>query len=266
MELELTGRHVLVVGGSKGIGYSVAARLAAEQACVTIVARGEEDLHIAVETLSRENDGVDVRMVVADAGNPAEMAAAVRVAVDDNGVLHGLVTNTGGPPVGRVLDKSNEDWLNAFDQVVLGTLNAVRAAATALSLADGVASIACINSYIYREPTGERGLSNVPRAGLTALVKTLAIELAAERIRINNICPGPIWTERAQELLAALARRANTSVEEEKRKLIESRLLVPRYGEPDDVASMVAFLLSARAGFITGASIPIDGGMVRSLT
>jgi 3-oxoacyl-[acyl-carrier protein] reductase len=215
-----------------------------------------------VQTLKKET-GATVQYVVADVTKPESLEQAVAVAVGDSGQLHALVTNTGGPPVGKVLDFDDQAWRDAFDQVVVSTLGTIRAAVPAMKGAPD-ASIVCINSYIYRQPAAERGLSNVPRAGVTALVKTLADELAP-KIRINNLCPGPIWTGRAKQLLAKLADKAGTSIEEEAQKLISRMLLVDRYGQPEDVAAMTALLLSPRGGFITGATIPVDGGLVRSL-
>jgi 3-oxoacyl-[acyl-carrier protein] reductase len=262
MDLLIAGKRALVIGGSKGIGFAVARRLAHEGARVTIVARNAPALaqaRAAIESETRR----EIHTAVADVTRPASLDAAVATATDE-GVLDILVTNHGGPPTGDVLKQPDDAWHAAFDQVVMSTIWTIRAAQSQLSKAE-VPAIACINSYIFREPAGGRGLSNVPRAGLTALVKTLATELAADNIRINNVCPGPIWTARAQQLMADAAARAGTTVDVEKQKLIDTRLLVKRYGRPDDVADAVAFLVSPIAGYITGANIPIDGGMVRSL-
>lgn len=262
MELYLENRNALVVGGSQGIGFAIARTLAAEGANVTILARTEERLKEACSRLKDET-GATVSYVVGDTSDPESLPNAVAVAAGDSRMLHALVTNTGGPPVGKALEVDDELWHHSVDQVLFSVLATIRAAFPALSSASG-ASIVCINSYIYREPAAERGLSNVPRAGVAALVKTLAAELGPA-IRVNNLCPGPIWTDRARQLLAVRAQKAGSSEEEEKQKLIDKFLLVGRYGQPEDVAAMAALLLSPAGGFITGATIPVDGGMVRSL-
>ncbi len=194
MDLLIAGKRALVIGGSKGIGFAVARRLALEGAHVTIVARSKPALVQAREVIVRET-GRELCTAVADVTQQASLDAAIETAADE-GVLDILVTNHGGPPAGDALKQSDDSWRTAFDQVVMSTIWTIRAASSALRKAEAPA-IACINSYIFREPAAGRGLSNVPRAGLTALVKTLAIELAVLNIRINNVCPGPIWTERA---------------------------------------------------------------------
>lgn len=264
MDMQIAGLRALVVGASQGIGYAVAHRLAQEGAEVTLVARDAQRLAQARDRIAKETSAV-VHAAAADVTRPETLDHAVATAGGSAGQIDILVTNVGGPPVGKALVLGDAQWRNAFDQVVMSTLWVVRAAHPMLAKSSA-AAVACINSYAYREPAAERGLSNVPRAGLAALVKTLAAELSPDGIRINNVCPGPIWTDRARQLLQHAAERAGTTVEVERQKLIDQRLLVKRYGAPEDVADAVTFLVSPRAGFITGSTIPVDGGLVRSLS
>jgi 3-oxoacyl-[acyl-carrier protein] reductase len=254
MDLGLTDRRVLVSGASRGLGAAVARALAAEGARVALVARPSEDL-MAVAT---DIDGIAIAADLSTKGGPA---AAVRDAVAALGGLDGMLVNSGGPPPGTFDDIGEDAW----EKAIAGTLHsAFRLIREALPhLHEGRdPSIAIILSSSVREPIPGLVTSNVLRPGLAGLVKSLVTEIAP--IRINGLAPGRFDTDRIRQLDAKRAADAGTTVEEVASQTI-GRIPLGRYGDPAELGRVAAFLLSPAASYVTGAIVPVDGGMIRSL-
>lgn len=256
MDLGLAGRAALVTGGSRGLGFASAMSLAREGCAVAIASRSRESVDRAVALL-RET-GARVEGLVGDVSDPDVPARLVAEAQMALGAVDVLVANAGGPRQGGFLDVEDADWERAVQQNLLGTVRLMRAALPGMR-ARGWGRIVTITSATAREAVDGLVLSNAVRAGVAGAVRSLAREVAAEGIRVNNVMPGPIDTERLHEIYggggdleAALAARA-------------ARNPSGRLGRPEEVGDLVAFLCGERAGFVTGASVLVDGGESRAI-
>lgn len=254
MDLGLTGARALVTGGSAGLGRAVAVALAAEGARVAVAARESERLAGVASQIGGVALGVDL----ASAEGPGE---AVSRAVEALGGLDLLLVNMGGPPPGRFADLTDEDWQRALDGTLWSSVRLLRAALPLLS-ASSRGAVCVILSSSVREPIPALTTSNMLRPGLVGLIKSLVPEIAP--VRINGIAPGRVATDRIATLDEGRALSAGITVEEVQRQTT-ARIPLGRYGEPAEVGRVAAFLLSPAAAYVTGAIVPVDGGMVRSL-
>jgi len=254
VDLGLGGARALLGGASSGLGGAIADVLAAEGARVALAARSADRLAARAERLG----GV---AVPADLSTPDGPARAVEVAASSLGGLDLLLVNSGGPPPGRFDELRETDWQRAIDGTLWSAVRLVRAALPHLRASDRPAILIILSSSA-REPIPGLTTSNLLRPGLAGLVKTLAAELAP--VRINGIAPGRISTDRIAEIDAHRATASGLAIEEVRRLNIE-RIPLGRYGEPADVGRVGAFLLSPAAGYVTGAIVPVDGGMVKAL-
>lgn len=254
MDLGLNGSRALVGGGSRGLGAAIASALASEGARVAVASR-------SADRPSGHASAIGAVPIVADLSTSEGPLAAVNAAVEELGGLDLLVVNTGGPPPGTFGEVTEEQWRAAIDGTLLSTLRLIRHALPALR-AGRAPSILVVLSSSVREPIAGLVTSNVLRPGLTGLIKTLVGEIAP--VRINGIAPGRIATDRVASNDQLRARSAGISVEEVQRLAI-ARIPVGRYGDPEEVGRVAAFLLSPAASYIDGATLAIDGGMSRSL-
>jgi 3-oxoacyl-[acyl-carrier protein] reductase len=254
MDLGLTDRRVLVCGASRGLGAATARVLATEGARVAVAARASEEL----QAVAADIDGA---AIAADLSAADGAASAVRDAVAALGGLDGLLVNSGGPPPGLFDTTDEEAWRKAIDGTLLSTIRVVRAALPHLREGRDP-SIAIILSSSVREPIPGLITSNVIRPGLSGLIKTLVTEIAP--IRINGLAPGRFGTDRIRQLDEKRAADAGTTVEEVARQTIE-RIPLGRYGDAEELGRVAAFLLSPAASYLTGAIVPVDGGMIKSL-
>jgi 3-oxoacyl-[acyl-carrier protein] reductase len=218
---------------------------------VVVSGRTEESLDAAVRELGDQAVGR-----VADNADPATPQRLMDAATERWGRLDGAVLSVGGPPAGTVLEVSDEDWTRSFDTVFLGALRLARQ--VGLALGEGGA-IAVVLSSTVKVPIGNLAISNGLRPGLAMIAKSLADELGPRGVRVNALLPGRVETERVQELDALSGDAAAT------RERHLAAIPLGRYGEPAEFGRVAAFLVSPAASFVSGAMVPVDGGMLRAL-
>ena len=262
MDLGLRGKVALVAGASQGMGRATALGFAREGAKVSMCARGEAALNEAAAMIRKET-GAEVLAMAADMTKAEDIQRFVNKTAEQFGRLDVIVNNAGGPPPGEFMKFTDEDWQNAFRLSFMSTMRMTREAVPHMRKAGG-GRVVNITSYSVKEPIAGLVLSNAIRSAVIGLAKTLSRELGRDNILINNVCPGRIDTERAQKLNKARAERLNRTVEEINKEMA-AEVPVGRYGTAEEVAEVVVFLGSARASYVTGTTIQIDGGLVRGI-
>ena len=251
MDLGLTDHVYIVTGGARGLGRAAAEQLVADGAHVVLSGRTHESLEAATAELRGRAIGV-----VADNADPETPRRLIGAARAAWGRVDGILVSVGGPPLGRASEVTDDDWRGAFESVFLGAVRLAREVAAEL---DEGGSITFVLSTSVRAPLPGLGISNGLRPGLAMVAKELADELGPRGIRVNSLMPGRVETERVQALDAAADDPAAA------RAAAEASLPLRRYGRPDEFGKAAAFLMSPAAGWITGAVIPVDGGLLRSL-
>jgi 3-oxoacyl-[acyl-carrier protein] reductase len=262
MDLELAGKRAFVAGASAGIGRAVAEALAAEGARVVLCARGKERLEAACDEI-RAMTGAEVHAVAADVSVAAEARRAVEEAALALGGLDVLVTNSGGPPPGSFRTVEDQAWRAAVELLLMSAVSMVRAALPHLEKSPQP-RVVMLASTSVKQPIANLILSNAVRAAVVGLAKTLSQELGPSGILVNVVCPGLIDTDRVEELFAAQARERGLPVEEIARERARE-VPLGRIGRPEEMGAVVAFLSSARASYLTGTVVTVDGGATRSV-
>ena len=262
MDLGLKGKVALVAAASKGLGRAVAEEFAAEGASLVLCARGAEALGETCDLLTQMS-GVPVLWVAADVAIAADVERIVHDGLERFGRIDILVTNSGGPPAGSFESLSGEIWEEATRLTLTSVLNLTRAVLPGMKERRW-GRILNITSIAVKQPIDNLMLSNSLRAAVTGFARTLANEVATFGITVNNIMPGYTRTERVEELARLMADKEGTTPEKIRARW-EAEIPMRRLGEPPEFAALAAFLVSERAGYITGSSIAVDGGWIRSL-
>ncbi len=262
MDLGLKGKVALVAAASQGLGRAVAEELAAEGASLVICARGEEALNAACEYI-RKQTGAEIIGIAADLSIVADVESIFNKGLERFGRIDILVTNTGGPPAAPFESTSRESWDEATRNLLTSVLDMTRLVLPGMKERRW-GRILNITSIAAKQPVENLMLSNSIRAAVTGFAKTLANEMAEHGITVNNILPGYTATERVEDLARTLAKKEGVDAAEI-RKRWEFEIPMKRLGTPKEFAALAAFLVSARASYITGSSIAVDGGWIRSL-
>ncbi len=261
MDLGLNGRVAAVAAASRGLGFAVARELCAEGADVAICGRSIQPLTKAADRLSTEY-GRRVLPVVADVSDALDATRFIESCAGEFGRLDILVTNAGGPPPGEFLNLTAADWQRSVDLTLMSAANLCRAAIPHLRRSEN-ARIIAIASFSVKQPLRDLTLSNSVRLAVVGLMKSLSIELAPLGILVNTVLPGWTLTERVDELVNSRARTRGVPPQQVMDEIVNA-IPLRRMADPAEFASVVAFLASSRASYLTGAAIQIDGGASKS--
>src|SRR5687767_6740045 len=262
MDLGLKDKVALIAAGSRGLGRAVAEELAAEGASLVLCARDAATLAETTAAIA-DQTGMHVLGVPADVTDEAQVKQLVASGIDRFGRIDILVTNAGGPPAGRFDQLTHEQWEEAIRLTLFSAIELTRQVLPGMKERRW-GRILNITSIAVKQPVENLLLSNSLRAGLTGFARTLANEVAVDGITVNNIMPGYTRTERLDELAQMMAEKQGISADEFRGKW-EKEIPMGRLGEPREFAALATFLVSERASYITGTSIQVDGGWVKSL-
>jgi 3-oxoacyl-[acyl-carrier protein] reductase len=262
MDLGLRGKAALVTAASRGLGRAIAEALAAEGASLVICARGADALGEARAAIA-ERTGANVDMVAADVATQEGIDRAWQYTRDRLGRVDVLITNAGGPPSGPFESHEWETWQQAVELTLRSAVELTRLVLPGMKERRW-GRILNVTSIAVKQPVDGLMLSNSLRAAVTGFARTLANEVARYGVTVNNMLPGYTRTERVEQLNAATAAREGITVDDVSRR-IEAQIPMRRLGEPQEFAALAAFLASEQAAYITGQSIAVDGGWIRSL-
>lgn len=260
METGLSGKRALVAAASKGLGFAIADGLAAEGCRLAICSRDDGRIADAAERLKAKHD-VEVVPSAVDINDEESLSQWITGSAERFGGLDLVVPNGGGPRAATFGETQPEDWDAGYQLVLRSALTTAYAAKPHLSRGS---SILFMTSISVKEPLGALALSTIFRAGVRSLSKLLADEWAGDGIRVNHLIPGRIQTERVIDLDGYLAEQRGVPVEEI-RATYEAGIPLHRYGTPEEYAAAAVFLLSDLASYITGASLQVDGGVLRAI-
>ncbi|AWS00640.1 SDR family oxidoreductase [Metallosphaera hakonensis] len=257
MDLGIKGKRVLVTASSKGIGFATAKRFLEEGAIVTISSRNQESLASAYNKLHSLGQ---VYMVPADLTNSRDVENLVKEAHNMMGGLDVTVYVTGSPKPGNLLELTNDDWHQGFHLLLMSAVIAVRESSKYMKSGG---RIILSTSMTLKQPIDNLDLSNVVRLSLAGLIRTASRELGPKGILVNGVMPGWTLTERVNQLSKDRARREGKT-EEQVLSDIVREVPLGRIGLPEEVANVILFLSSSLSTYVTGALIPVDGGLIRS--
>ncbi|MGB5364154.1 MAG: SDR family oxidoreductase [Aureibaculum sp.] len=253
MNFGLKGKNALVTASSQGLGKSVALELAKEGANLAICARNKQLLETAKAQIYSMGAG-DVFAVECDLTKASDRDKMMKAVLKHYKNIDILVTNTGGPPTGKFEELNQEDWNKAYELLLGSVVSIIRGVLPGMKEKEW-GRIITITSQAVKQPVENLILSNAVRASVVGLMKTLATELGPHNITVNNVMPGYTQTNRLKKLIAANPN-FNEAINE---------IPLKRFGNPDEFAAAVTFLASERASYITGVSLPVDGGWIKSI-
>ena len=258
MDLGIEGRVALLTGASRGIGYACALALAAEGARVAICARGRAAIEAAARDIAAETGG-EATAFVADVARSQDVDRLLSEVAEAVGGVDILLANNGGPPRGGFDALNDDHWQEGFDVTMMSTVRLIRGVLPGMRERQWGRVLSVVSSSV-RQPVDQLELSNALRPGIVGLFKSLAVTMGKDNVLFNCVAPGRIMTERF------LAGSKNAGMTEEA-YAAKHQATVPlgRIGRPDEIADVVAFLASERASYINGATVIVDGGMIRSL-
>lgn len=264
MDLGLQGKVAVVLAASKGLGRASAAALANEGVRVVIGSRNKQELEETARQLQDEC-GSQVLAVPTDVTKPEDLETIIDTAARTFGRIDILVNNAGGPPPGNFASFSDDThWQAAFELNLLSAIRLIRLALPHMRK-QGSGRIINIVSVSVKQPLDNLILSNAIRPGVIGLAKSLSVELGPDNITVNNVCPGRILTARLHQYSKLEEKLRQGISEEEVFKNEIKDIPLGRIGRARDVGALVAFLASEAASYITGTTIPVDGGMVQSI-
>ena len=258
MNLDLERKVAIVGGASQGIGYGIARALAQEGATVAITARRQADLEAAVARL-RSETGANVLPIQADCRRAEDCVRVADTARRELGGIDILINNDGAPPLGPISGFDDAAWAKAIDQNLMYVVRTVREVVPSMKERGG-GSILNITAISAIQPIPGFALSVATWSGVIGYAKTLSLEVAPLGINVNTICPGYIDTSRLQKVFAAGSEGADVV-----RDRLTEEIPMKRIGTPEDIASLVALLVSPKGRYITGTAIQVDGGLLRSV-
>ena len=251
MDLGLADRVYVLTGASRGLGFATAQALVADGAKVVVSSRSQGAVDDAVARL-----GAGAAGVAADLTDPGTAGLLLRTATERFGRFDGALISVGGPGPGTAAEKTDEQWREAFETIFLGSVRAARTFADALT---GGGAIGFVLSTSSRTPIPGLGLSNGLRPGLAGVAKDMADQYGHRGVRVLSLLPGRVLTDRNRELFAATGDPEKAAAD------AAAAIPLGRLGEPEEFGRVAAFLLSPAAGYLTGISVPVDGGALRTL-